>query len=149
MCKQPNLFWCGKCELYVSKHGARLDPDADVSGCPSCGRELEPRHVPPPRPEFWCPGCQSQVPSAEAIPAAGACGPLCPLCSHDLERAVDLVGNPASLEFGLTMIGVIARLLTRSGVIERLDEYAADTKTPLDNFALHLARGVIQEAAKL
>lgn len=149
MCKQPNVFWCDNCELYVSHTALSQHKNGEPHRCPSCGRELEPHYIPPPDGDFWCPTCRTHVQKANAIPSDGLKPISCYTCGSDLEPAFALVHNPISLPFALTLLGVVARLLIRSGAMDSLDEHAKTTNTKLDDFALQVARALVLEAAKL
>lgn len=149
MSKQPNLFWCDQCAIYVSRSPEQLKATPPPYICGSCGRTLEVADVKPPQPEYFCPNCQLEIRAPDAIPADGARAASCSHCGTVLQLAAEVLGNPISLPFALTLVGVVARLLIRSGALERLEELAVKTPTPVDNFAVQLARAVVIEAAKL
>jgi len=149
MSKQPNLFWCEQCGIYVSHNAIARHQNGEPHRCPSCGGTLEVADVKPPAPEFYCPNCQLDIRKADAIPADGLKPPSCSHCGTPLLLAAEMVANPIPTGFSLKLIGVVARLLIRSGALERLEQYAEKTSTPVDDFAARIAHALVKEAARL
>jgi len=63
--------------------------------------------------------------------------------------SAEAFANPLGIGLGLKLIGVIARVLLRTGVIDALEDRVAATDTPLDDFAVKIVSHILQEAAKL
>lgn len=75
--------------------------------------------------------------------------PYCPHC-HGL--LLPEPGNPDSLlplGFTLLFIKAVAALLLRAGVLDHLEAKACESDTALDDFALKLARVVLEHVAQL
>lgn len=73
----------------------------------------------------------------------------CPICGRILRVDADLSANPIPLDFGLRLLGALARIVINAGTVEVLQKKAAESKTPLDDAALRVAAVILQELAKL
>jgi len=98
---------------------------------------------------LFCRVCELPVAPHEAI-QEGLEGILrCPSCHTKLSQDTVLAGNPISIGLGLKLIGYVARLILRVGIIKALQEKADESDNTYDDFAMRIAAALIQEAAKL
>ncbi|MBA7530919.1 hypothetical protein ES705_23130 [subsurface metagenome] len=74
---------------------------------------------------------------------------LCPVCQRILRLDAALSDNPIPPDFGLRLLGVLARILLNPNVVKTLDEKAADPTIPMDDAAVPVASVILQELAKL
>ena len=98
---------------------------------------------------LYCRVCERPVAPGEAL-QEGLEGILrCPRC-HDVLRFDSILpGNPISIGLGLKLIGYVARLILRVGIIDALQKKADESDNTYDDFAMRIAAALIQEAAKL
>lgn len=98
---------------------------------------------------LYCVSCASYVTPVTSVDSGHGSLPLCPNCDLQLDpfELADL--NPFGILAARTLIRIVARALIKTGILQFLEARAAESDTPLDDFALSVARSIIEAAAAL
>lgn len=149
MCKQRALYYCPECLIYISSSEAKTAGDPPRPVCSSCGGPLLEAQPRGPAGELWCPRCERPIDQADAIPADGAKPVSCSSCGTALVAPLTVLDNPVDIGAGLKLIGLIARLLVKTGALDALEDYAKGSPTRLDDIAARVARAIVMECSRL
>jgi len=98
---------------------------------------------------YRCHSCDRVFTQFEATYSDNHDVALCPICQRILRVDADLSANPIGLDFGLRLLGALARVIINAGIIETLQKKAAESETKLDDAACRTAAVILQELAKL
>lgn len=98
---------------------------------------------------MFCPHCDDYVfpRYSEFLRPEGV--PACPVCETAL---VQSIFNPTILlgpAMALKLLAAVARIIIKTGALDKLQELAKKSETPLDDLALRLAAALLKEAANL
>ncbi len=98
---------------------------------------------------MFCPTCDDYVFPLCHPDDVGERRACCPHCQGAL---VPSIFNPSFMigpALGLKLLAVVARIIIRSGALDKLHELAKESETPLDDFALRVAAALLKEAVNL
>lgn len=149
MCKQSALYYCPKCLLYVNSTDAQVGGDPPRPLCHRCRGPLLEAQPQGPAGDLWCPRCERPIDKADAIPADGAKPMSCSCCGTALVAPLAVLDNPVDIGAGLKLIGLVARLLVKTGALDALEDYAKGSPTRLDDIAARVARAIVMECSRL
>jgi hypothetical protein len=97
----------------------------------------------------YCPACDEIVFALRSPDEDPAIPLSCPKCRKTTQAVALNFDFPIGPILALRLLGALAQILKKTGVVEQLQEKAKTTETPLDDFALRIAAAIINEASTL